>query len=133
MKVWLAIAGCIVAAPGAVVIAAPSLGASVSAPRSTKPDLVVGKELYREYCGECHALSAALAAGFGSTNGLGQFGGSSFDNLRIPFDLSVAAVTEGTAGHEVLATKINQAQLHEVAAYLAVATEHNVDVNLADG
>jgi len=124
-KVPLAVAGFMVAALGAVVIAAPSVGAGASTPGTTKQNLVVGKELYREYCGECHALSAALAAGFGSNNGLGQFGGPSFNNLRVPFNLSVVAVTEGFAGHEVVVTKVNWAELHEVAAYLAAATKHN--------
>ena len=94
---------------------------------STPPQgLVVGKQLYREFCGKCHALSVALAAGFGnSKGGLGPLGGPSFNNLRIPYSYSVAAVTEPTGGHEIVSKKITAKQLSQVATYIAKVTIHN--------
>jgi mono/diheme cytochrome c family protein len=86
---------------------------------------VPGKALYRKYCGNCHALKAALAAGFGGNSELGQDGGPSFNNLRVPADLSVVAVTEQFGGHELVAPKMTWAQIYDVAAFLAVATAHN--------
>lgn len=86
---------------------------------------VQGKQLYREFCGQCHALAQALAAGFGSDNGLGQYGGPSFNNLRVPYDLSIVAVTEQFGGHEIVVKKMTWQQLDEVAAFLAAATKNN--------
>ena len=85
-----------------------------------------GKVLYRKYCGQCHALSQALAAGFGNNSkGIGANGGPSFNNMRIPFALSVSVVEEPTGGHEAVKPKIAWTQLRKVATYLAHATSHN--------
>jgi hypothetical protein len=87
------------------------------------PGLKGGKLLYRRYCGQCHALQAALAAGFGSENGLGENGGPSFDPLRVPFNLSVVAVTTPFAGHEVVLSKMTFTEVKQVANYIAVVTK----------
>jgi mono/diheme cytochrome c family protein len=87
------------------------------------PGLKGGKQLYRQYCGQCHALTAALAVGFGTENGLGQNGGPSFDRLRVPFNLSVVAVTTPFAGHEVVFTKMTWSEVKQVANYVAVVTK----------
>ena len=79
----------------------------------TKPEL--GKQLYRKYCGQCHALQAALAAGFGSDKGLGQDGGPSFNNLKVPFNLSIVAVTEQFGGHELVVKRMTWTQLNQVS------------------
>ena len=82
-----------------------------------------GKQLYRKYCGQCHALVQALAAGFGSNNGLGQDGGPSFDTLRVPFNLSVVAVTTPWAGHEVVNSKMTWTEVKQVANYVQIVTK----------
>ena len=88
--------------------------------------LVIGKRLYRKYCGECHALSAALSAGFGSSNGgLGPDGGPSFNDLRIPYLYRVDAVSEPTGGHELVRKRISMTDLREVATYVAKMTARN--------
>ena len=88
-------------------------------------ELIAGKRLYRQFCGQCHAFSPALSAGFGSNNGLGKDGGPSFNELRIPFTFTVTAITEPTGGHEVVRTKITSKQLGNVARFIARATNHN--------
>jgi hypothetical protein len=100
-----------------------SIGAQKTDPSATT--LAQGKQLYRKYCGQCHALNAALAAGFGSNNGLGTNGGPSFNNLRVPFSLSVLAVKQPFIGHEVLIHKMTWTQITEVAAFVATVTKHH--------
>jgi len=81
--------------------------------------------LYRKYCGQCHALKPALAAGFGTLNGLGQNGGPSFDDLRVSANLCVVALTAPFIGHEILVRKLNWAQIQEISRYLARVTRHH--------
>jgi hypothetical protein len=79
-------------------------------------------------------LTAALAAGFGSNNGLGTDGGPSFDNLRVSFNLSVLAVRQPFVGHEVLFRKMTWTQVTGVSAFIARATkDHSVLASLTDG
>lgn len=127
MSGWhrLGIVAIVAAGLGVVPIAYSSASTSTASSGSSQSSGAVGKQLYREFCGQCHALDQALAAGFGSDNGLGQYGGPSFNNLRVPYDLSIVAVTEGFAGHEQVVSKITWQQLDEVAAYLAAATKNN--------
>ena len=88
--------------------------------------LAIGKSLYRQYCGQCHALSQALSAGFGNSGGgLGQNGGPSFNELRIPAIFSIEAVSEPTGGHELVRRRISMSQLAEVATYIAKTTARN--------
>ena len=99
-----------------------------------RPDPIVGKRLYREFCGQCHAIESALAVGFGSNNGLGQDGGPSFDTLRVPFNLSIVAVTGQIGGHELIAKRLSWTQLNQVAAYVALVTrKHPIVANVTDG
>ncbi len=87
--------------------------------------LALGKQLYRKYCGQCHALAQALAAGFGSDKGLGTDGGPSFNNLKVPYNLSIVAVTEQFGGHELVVKRMTWTQLNQVAAFTAAATKTN--------
>jgi hypothetical protein len=87
--------------------------------------LEVGKQLYRKYCGQCHALAQALAAGFGSDKGLGTDGGPSFNNLRVPYNLSIVAVTEQFGGHELVVKRMTWTQLNQVSSFVQVATKTN--------
>ena len=93
-----------------------------------------GREVYRQYCGQCHALKVALAAGFGQGGRLGTYGGPSFNQLRVPYAMSIQAVTEPTGGHERVTKKIDQRQLVTVARYIATVTrDHPVPAFPTDG
>ena len=105
---------------------AHSLGAtSTKADAQAPSQLAIGKQLYRKYCGQCHALAQALAAGFGSDKGLGTDGGPNFNNLKVPFNLSIVAVTEQFGGHELVVKRMTWDQLNQVAAFTATATKFN--------
>ena len=118
--------GALAAVPAATSLASTS-PTSAAAGSGPPPGYTaaLGKQLYRQFCGQCHALSQALAAGFGSDTGLGQFGGPSFNNLRVPYDLSIVAVTEQFGGHELVVKKMTWQQLDEVALFTAAATQSN--------
>lgn len=89
-------------------------------------ELVTARQLYRQFCGKCHALAQALSAGFGSSkNGFGTLGGPSFNELRVPYKYSITAVTLPTGGHEVVRRKITARQLSRVATYIATVTKKN--------
>jgi mono/diheme cytochrome c family protein len=122
LLVLTALALALAAVPAAYSLAATSPKATAT---PTLSSASVGKTLYRQFCGQCHALAQALAAGFGSDNGLGQYGGPSFNDLRVPYDLSIVAVTEQFGGHELVVERMTWEQLDEVAAFIATATKGN--------
>ena len=116
------------------VLVSASAGYALSADNGAPVATNTGKQLYRKYCGQCHALRAALAAGFGSDNGLGTNGGPSFDKLRVPFNLSVLAVTQPFIGHEMLVHKMTWVQIQKVSKYVASVTrKHSVVAQKIDG
>jgi hypothetical protein len=118
--------------PFAPATTALGSGGSVGPAAVTK--LETGKRLYRKYCGQCHSLTVALAAGFGSNNGLGTDGGPSFDTLRVPFNLSVLAVTQPFIGHERLVRKMTWTQVVEVSRFVETVTKrHSVLAQNIDG
>jgi mono/diheme cytochrome c family protein len=99
-------------------------------------DLATGRTLYRQFCGKCHALDAALAAGFGSNTkfGFGEYGGPSFNTLRVPYAFSVNSVAQPTGGHEKVKTKMTAKQVHTVAAWIArVTRDHPILAKPTDG
>jgi mono/diheme cytochrome c family protein len=112
-----------------------SLAAGQRAQVATSPSsLAQGKQLYRKYCGQCHALSQALAAGFGSDKGLGTDGGPSFNNLRVPYNLSIVAVTEQFGGHELVVRRMTWQQIYDVSAFVQQATkQHPYVARVSDG
>jgi mono/diheme cytochrome c family protein len=111
---------------GAASLRTPNARGDVAPVRSTSNAIVVGRQLYRRYCGQCHALAQALSAGFGkNTAGVGANGGPSFNQLRVSYATSVNAVAEPTGGHEKLRTKISPKDLIAVARYIAKVTIHN--------
>jgi len=120
---------CMLVATAAVAVcavaSAHSLAAASPAASPATHELTLGKQLYREFCGQCHALAQALSAGFGSADGLGPNGGPSFNDLRVPYALSLDAVAEPTGGHEIVRTKITMKELTEVATYIARMTHDN--------
>jgi mono/diheme cytochrome c family protein len=106
----------------------------VAGARTVTPAVQTGREIYRQYCGQCHALKVALAAGFGQGGRLGTYGGPSFNQLRVPYAMSIQAVTEPTGGHERVKKKINQLQLVTVARWVATVTRnHPVPAFPTDG
>ena len=109
----------------AVGCALAAKGSSGAAGTGSPSTLEVGKQLYRQYCGQCHALTQALAAGFGSGSGLGQDGGPSFNNLYVPYNLSIVAVTEQFGGHELVVKRMTWEQLGQVAKFVQIATAKN--------
>jgi mono/diheme cytochrome c family protein len=110
----------------AAVAAAHSFAATKPATTTvTASTTLTGRELYREFCGQCHALATALAAGFGSSGKLGTLGGPSFNTLRVPFEVSVNAVAEPTGGHAQVHKAITWNQLLTVSRYIATATVHH--------
>ena len=100
-------------------------GSTATAGTGSPTALEIGKQLYRKYCGQCHALTQALAAGFGSDAGLGVNGGPSFNNLKVPYNLSIVAVTEQFGGHELVVKRMTWSQLNQVASFVATATKNN--------
>ena len=110
-----------------VLLAAVAVGLSLAASSapSAPSKLEVGKKVYRKYCGQCHALNEALAAGFGSDKGLGTDGGPSFNNLKVPYNLSIVAVTEQFGGHELVVKRMTWEQLGQVSRFVAAATRTN--------
>jgi len=110
--------GCALASSGAT-------GKGGKGAAATPTKLEQGKQLYRKFCGQCHALQQALAAGFGSDKGLGQDGGPSFNNLKVPYNLNIVAVTEQFGGHELVVKRMTWDQLNQTAAFVALATRDN--------
>ena len=109
-----------------VVASTRSLAAASHGGSTTTIAPLSGRDLYRKFCGQCHAFDAARSVGFGSsTSGLGKLGGPSFSNLRVPYAISVRHVTQPTGGHEVVRRRITSKQLHTVAAFIARATRDN--------
>ena len=118
--------------PTALVSAAIALGvglttsagaSSGASPSISSSRYEAGKRLYRKYCGQCHALREARAVGFGTNDRLGKEGGPSFNNLRVPYGLSVALITQRSNGHERLVHKLTWAQVTTVADFIAAATK----------
>jgi mono/diheme cytochrome c family protein len=121
LVVILPVFALLAAVPVTHALASRSAAQATQAPNK----LELGKQLYRKYCGQCHALAAALAAGFGSDKGLGVDGGPSFNNLRVPYNLSIVAVTEQFGGHELVVKRMTWTQLNQVSSFVQVATKTN--------
>jgi mono/diheme cytochrome c family protein len=103
-------------------------------PRSASAKMDTGRRLYRKYCGHCHALREAHAAGFAGKPKLGQEGGPNFNNLRIPFGLSVSLLTQASAGHELFFHRLKWAEIRDVSRFVATATkDHPVLAHPTDG
>jgi hypothetical protein len=116
----------------AVVVLASAAG--VWASTLLRGDVVAGKKAYRTYCGQCHALDEALAAGFGGENKFGEDGGPAFNQLRVSASLCISAITELFSGHEIVLKKMNWTQIHDVSAFVEKATKkHPIVAKLTDG
>ena len=110
---------------GAVPVAHVMAASGPPATNTGPINVVQGKALYRKFCGNCHALKEALAAGFGGNSQLGQDGGPSFDNLKVSANLSIVAVTEQFGGHELVVRRMTWQQIYNVSAFVQQATLHH--------
>jgi mono/diheme cytochrome c family protein len=127
------VAAVAVLASAAGVWASNRTAGSTAAP-ALKGDVVAGKKAYRTYCGQCHALAEALAAGFGAENKFGQDGGPAFNELKVSASLCISAITELFGGHEIIIKKMNWTQIHDVSAFVEAATKkHPLVAKLTDG
>ena len=92
---------CATAVSVSVLAATATLASAGSDAAGASPKPNPGRDLYRKFCGQCHSLAAARAVGFGSNKGtLGKLGGPSFNELKVPYAISVRHVTQPTGGHE---------------------------------
>jgi mono/diheme cytochrome c family protein len=83
-----------------------------------------GKKLYRQFCGQCHALREALAVGAGSAqkSKYGEEGGPSFNDLKITAHQSLLAITGVWDGHSKVMTLMTRAEITLVSNYVQAAT-----------
>ena len=51
--------------------------------------------------------------------------GPSFNNLKVPYNLSIVAVTERFGGHELVVKRMTWALFGQVAKFVAIATRTN--------
>jgi mono/diheme cytochrome c family protein len=118
----------------ALSVAILASAAGVWASNRAIGNAVAGKKAYRTYCGQCHALAEANAAGFGGVGKFGVDGGPGFDQLRVSASLSISAITELFGGHEIVLRKMNWTQIHDVSAFVEKATKkHPIVAKLTDG
>jgi len=107
----------------AVASGTPAVHAAVTAEVPARFER--GKTVYRKFCGHCHALKEARAVGFGAARklGPGEDGGPSFNPLKVPYELSVLAVTGTWDGHDKIRKKMTWTQIHEVSVFVEAATK----------
>jgi hypothetical protein len=118
----------------ALAVVVLSSAAGVVASSRIQGDAVAGKKAYRTYCGQCHALAEANAAGFGGVGKFGEDGGPGFDQLKVSASLSISAITELFGGHEIVLRKMNWTQIHDVSVFVERATKkHPLVAKLTDG
>ncbi len=86
-----------------------------------------GKKIYRQFCGQCHALKEARAVGFGSAKhqGVGEDGGPSLDPLKVSYAMCLASVTMLFGGHEKVVRKMTWKQVKDVSWFVQYATRHH--------
>jgi mono/diheme cytochrome c family protein len=93
-------------------------------PVATPKVMEAGRKLYRKYCGQCHALKAAKAVGFGQDK-LKTDPGPSLNNLRVPWNLCVSAIALAIGGHETIQDKMSWKEIADVSTFVAKVTRNN--------
>ena len=91
----------------AVALITPAAyGLSRTYEAQTPAKLAGGKKLYRQFCGQCHALREALAVGAGSAQNskYGAEGGPSFNTLKVTAQQSQLAIVGVWDGHSKVMT-----------------------------
>ena len=123
-----------------LAIASPVAGARASGQTrvaAVEPaTIATGKKIYRQFCGQCHALKEANAVGFGSakSKGVGEDGGPSFNQLKISYAMCMASVTMLFGGHEKVIRKMTWTQIKDVAKYVQYSTRtHPIVAKFSDG
>ena len=80
--------------------------------------------MYRKYCGQCHALKAARAVGFGQDK-LKTDPGPSLNSLRVSWNLNVSAIVLAISGHETIQDKMSWREIEDVSTFVENATRDN--------
>lgn len=107
-----------------VAFAVPvSDGSAAKAPASAAT-LEAGRKLYRKYCGQCHALRAAKAVGFGQEK-LKTDPGPSLNSLRVSWNLCVSAIVLAISGHETIQDKMSWKEIADVSTFVERVTRGN--------
>jgi hypothetical protein len=107
-----------------VVPVAVAWAAKPPHPAATVKQLAEGRTLYRKYCGQCHALKAANAVGFGQARN-DTDPGPSLNSLRVPWNLCVDAIVLSISGHETIQDKLSWNQISYVSSFVEKATRGN--------
>ena len=84
-----------------------------------------GKKLYRQFCGQCHALKEAKAVGAGSAqkSKYGEDGGPSFNELKVTAHQSLLAIIGVWDGHSKVMTLMTRSEINLVSKYVEAATK----------
>ena len=82
-----------------------------------------GKKLYRQFCGQCHALKEAGAVGFGPRTSTARTAGPSFNELKVTAHQSLLAVTGVWDGHSKVMTLMTRSEINLVSKYVQAATK----------
>ena len=106
------------------LIAPAAYGLAQKQGAQTPARLDGGKKLYRQFCGQCHALKEARAVGAGSIKktGYGEEGGPSFNPLRVTAHQCLLAITGVWDGHAIVMTRMTRAEIKLVSDYVQAAT-----------
>ena len=97
---------------------------AVTRPAATPQRMESGRKLYRKYCGQCHALKAAHAVGFGQDKPKTD-PGPSLNDLRVPWGLCVNAIVLAISGHETIQDKMTWVEIADVSTYVEKVTRGN--------
>ena len=93
-------------------------------PVATEKQLADGRQLYRKYCGQCHALKAANAVGFGQAKN-DTDPGPSLNSLRVSWNLCIDAIVLSISGHETIQDKMSWKQISDVSLFVEKVTRGN--------
>jgi hypothetical protein len=120
--------GVVVAVALAVVVplcaGAGGSAGGAARPPVTAATLEKGRTLYRKYCGQCHALKAANAVGFGQAK-LKTDPGPSLNSLRVSWNLCVSAIVLAISGHETIQSKMSWQEIADVSSFVERVTREN--------
>jgi mono/diheme cytochrome c family protein len=107
------------------LVAPAAYGLNHATKAQTPARLDGGKKLYRQFCGQCHALREALAVGAGSAqkSKYGEEGGPSFNDLRVTAHQSLLAITGVWDGHSKVMTLMTRSEINLVSKYVEAATK----------
>ena len=84
-----------------------------------------GKKLYRQFCGQCHALKEARAVGFGAAKraSTASSAGRASTSSSVTAQQSLLAITGVWDGHSKVMTLMTRAEIKLVSEYVQAATK----------